>query len=425
MNRPGQFVSDRPIVAVLAPEPIRPRMAGMGIRALELARAIGRNFEVRLLVPNDPAEAAEVSGGVPVVSAPPRSDLARAAAGASAAVVSGHAANDWFHQVPDVPVAADLYDPFPVENLHYAPLLGEETARHDRETLHLALARADFFLCATGEQRLFYAGALFAAGRVGPANFPDDPALADLVALVPFGAPGRPARGERAAGRRAVSVPEGGPLVLFGGIYDWSDPALLLEAWSSVLRAEPRAQLLFLESPNPETTPQRVYEETLRRARSLDPSGTSIVFAPWVPYAARADLYAAADVLVSISSDGLETDLAYRTRLLDAAWGGLPSISISGGTLARELEEAGAGRRVERSEEALSAALVEALRDSESRATAARAARRFAGERSWERVTQPLLAWCRRARVDGGRLPFPEAPEPPFWRRFGRRGISR
>ena len=122
----------RATVAVLAPEPIRPRMAGMGIRALELARAIGREFDVRLLVPNDPAEAEEVAAGVPVVSTSP--DLARAAAGARAVVVSGHAANSWFHQVPDVPVAADLYDPFPIENLHYARTLGEETARHDRET---------------------------------------------------------------------------------------------------------------------------------------------------------------------------------------------------------------------------------------------------------------------------------------------------
>ena len=53
----------RPLVAVLAPEPIRPRMAGMGIRSLELARAVGTRFDVRLLVPNDPAEAAEVEVG--------------------------------------------------------------------------------------------------------------------------------------------------------------------------------------------------------------------------------------------------------------------------------------------------------------------------------------------------------------------------
>jgi glycosyltransferase involved in cell wall biosynthesis len=412
----------RPAVVVLAPEPIRPRMAGMGIRALELARAIGREFDVRLLVPNDAAEAEEASGGVPVVTAAPDSDLARAAAGARVAVVSAHAANYWFHQVPDVPVVADLYDPFPIENLHYARTLGEETARHDRETLQLALARADYFLCASREQRLFYAGALFAAGRIGPANFPDDPSLTDLVALVPFGTPDVAAAGDRSAGRRAVSVPDEGPLVLFGGIYDWSDPALLLEAWPAVLRAEPSARLLFLESPNPETTPQRVYEETVRRARSLDPAGASIRFLPWVPYDRREDLYAAADLLVSISSNGLESDLAYRTRLLDAAWGGLTSISIAGGTLARELEEAGAGRRVERSSEALASAVVDALQDPQGCAARAREGRRFAAERKWETVARPLLSWCRRARIDPLRLPLPEPAEPPFWRRFGRRG---
>jgi len=408
----------RTTVSVLAPEPIRPRMAGMGIRALELARAIGREFDVRLLVPNDPAEAEEVTAGVPVVSA---ADLGRAAEGSHAAVVSGHAANSWFHQVPDIPVVADLYDPFPIENLHYARSLGEETARHDRDTLQLALDRADFFLCASPEQRLFYAGALFATGRIGPANFPDDPSLADLVAVVPFGAPDSDAAGDRAAGRRALSVPDGGPLVLFGGIYDWNDPALLLEAWPAVLRAEPRASLLFLESPNPDTTPQRVYGEALRRARAIDPNGTSIRFSPWVPYDRRADLYAAADLLVSISSDGLESDVAYRTRLLDAAWGGLTSVSIAGGTLARELEEAGAGRRVERSSAALASAIVDALRDSGRRAARALDARRFAAKRKWEIVARPLLSWCRRARLDPLRQPLPEPAEPPFWRRFGRR----
>ncbi|HSE64593.1 MAG TPA: hypothetical protein VLG15_13370, partial [Thermoanaerobaculia bacterium] len=118
----------RPLVAVLAPEPIRPRMAGMGIRSLELARAVGTRFDVRLLVPNDPAEAAEVAGSIPVVGVRPDGDLAVAASGASAAVVSGHAANFWFHQAPAVPVAADLYDPFPVENLHYAATLGDAPA---------------------------------------------------------------------------------------------------------------------------------------------------------------------------------------------------------------------------------------------------------------------------------------------------------
>lgn len=395
-------------------------MAGMGIRALELARALGREMDARLLVPNDASEAGEVAGDLEVVHAPVESGLLRAARGASAAVVSGHAANYWFHQAPEVPVAADLYDPFFVENLHYVEAVGPETARHDHATLDLALARADYFLCASPEQRLFYAGALFASGRIGPSNFPGDPDLDDLVGIVPFGVSDSPASGNRSAGRRAARVPEDGPLVLFGGVYDWNDPGLLLDAWPDVLRAHPNARLLFLASPNPETTPQRAYGEARRRAREIDPEERSIVFSPWLPYASRADLYAAAEILVSISSEGLETDLAYRTRLLDAAWGSLPAISVAGGPLARDLEAAGAGWSSERSAVALARALAGALSDSAGLAEAGRAARRFAEERSWDRVARPLVAWCRRARVDPNRMPFPPEREP-LWRRLAGR----
>jgi glycosyltransferase involved in cell wall biosynthesis len=393
-------------VAILAPEPIRPRMAGMGIRALELARALSREFEVRLLVPNEAAQAREVAGTLEVVAVQ-EGDLAEAARGADAAVVSGHAANWWFHQVPDVPVAADLYDPFPVENLHYARALGDETAAHDRRSLALALARADFFLCASAEQRLFYAGALFDAGRIGPRNFPGDPALTRLLAVVPFGTPSEAARGDRAAGRRAVGAPGEGPLVLFGGVYDWYDPELLLQAWPEILRGHPQARLLFFESPNRETTPQRVFENARTRAREIDPDGRSVVFSPWLPYPARADLYAAADLLVSICSEGLETELAYRTRLLDAAWGGVPSVSVGGGTLARELSQSGAAFECARDAGQLARSISDVLSDAPRRQAAGAAARAFAAARSWQAVTAPLSEWCRDARVDPGRLPVP------------------
>jgi len=396
-------------VAVLAPEPIRPRMAGMGIRALEFARALAAESPVRLLVPNDPSEAREVAGGLEVVRAAGDS-LADAARGARAAVVSGHAANAWFHGAPGVPVACDLYDPYPVENLHYAALLGEATARHDRESLALALARADFFLCASPEQRLFYAGALFAAGRIGGGNFPGDPSLAGLVGIVPFGVPETPADGDRARGRRALGVPDSGPLVLFGGIYDWYDPGPLLEAWPSLSREQPDARLVFFENPNPESTPQRAFAGARKRAGEIDPDGRSIFFSPWQPYAARADLYAAADVAVSIASAGLETELAYRTRVLDAAWGGLPSIAVHGGTIVRELAAAGGAVECAADPAALARAVGGLLRDGEARRRAAAAARRFAADRTWRIVTAPLRAWLRGARVDPGRTAPPGSP---------------
>jgi glycosyltransferase involved in cell wall biosynthesis len=408
-------------ILVLAPEPIRPKMAGMGIRALELARALqGRDLDVRLLVPNPAAEAAAVAGEVRVETVN-SGDLAWASKSADAAVVSGHAANWWFHQAPAVPVAVDLYDPFFVENLHYVATLGEETARHDHATFDLALARGDFFLCASPEQRLFYAGALYARGRIGARNFPEDPALAQLLAVVPFGAPGEPAAGDAAAGRRAAGLPEKGPVVLFGGIYDWYDPDLLIEAWPGILRRQPEASLLFFENPNPATTPQKVYARARERARTVDPHGRSVIFAPWFPYTARADLYAAVDLVVSISAPGLETDLAFRTRLLDAAWGGVCSVSVGGGAIARDLEEAGAGVRVEPAASAVANAVSALLSDRDRRERSSAAARSFAVAHAWHSVTAPLSVWCREARVDPGRGAFPPAEPAPLWRRIARR----
>ena len=400
-------------IAVVAPEPVRPKMAGMGIRALELARALSAEHDVRLLVPNSLEEARGAAGGVPVAALAAAEELAR---GFSAAVVSGHAATDWLRRFPGMPAAVDLYDPFPIENLHYAPALGDGPARHDAEAFAVALARGDFFLCASPEQRLFYAGALYAAGRIGPANFPGDPALERLLAVVPFGVPGEPAAGDRARGRRLARVAPEGPLVLFGGVYDWYEPGPLLEAWPALSDAVPDGKLLFFENPNPETTPQRAFESVRERARRLDPSGRSIVFSPWIPYAERADLYAAADVLVSIAARGLETDLSYRTRLLDAAWGGVPSVTVDGGALARELEEAGAARRAPRDPAGLAAAVAGALA---ARAGMGAAARRFAAERSWPLVAAPLAAWCRAPRIDPGRGPLQTAPS--FWSRLAAR----
>ena len=410
-------------IAVLAPEPIRPRMAGMGIRALELARALsGSVHSVRLLVPNSPSEAQDAAGDlhVDVVAAPP-GRLAEAARGCAAALVSGHAANSWFHEVPELPVAVDLYDPFPIENLHSARTLGEGTAKHDRATLELSLSRGDFFLCASPEQRLFYAGALFALGRIGASNFPDDPSLAELLAIVPFGVPGSPASGDRAAGRRAAGVPDAGPLVLFGGIYDWYDPEALLAAWPKIRQRAPEARLLFFENPNRETTPQRVFERARAHARSIDPEGRSIVFSPWLAYSSRADLYAACDLIVSIASDGLETELAYRTRLLDAAWGGVPSVAVAGGALARELAAAGAAIECGRDADALATTVSEILADTTRRARMADSARAFAAQRAWTRVAGPLLEWTKRPRRDPGRLPLTaETPSGSFLSRIFR-----
>ena len=413
-------------VAVLAPEPIRARMAGMGIRALELARALSGRFDVRLIVPNDPGEAREIAGPIRIdVRGAAPGALAEAARGVQAAVVSGHAANGWFHEVPDLPVAADLYDPFPIENLHYARLLGPETALHDRRTLELALSRADVFLCASAEQRLFYAGALFACGRVGAGNFPDDPALASLLVVVPFGAPPEEARGDRAAGRAAAGVLAEGPLVLFGGIYDWYDPILAIEAVAVARRELPGMTLTFTHHPNPGLTPQGKRAEAMEHVqrRGFD----FVRFEPWVAYDRRGEFFDRFALALLTFPQSIETDLSMRTRVYDYLWGGLPIVTSSAPGTDEIVTRYGAGAIVH-SESVTDFAreIVRAVRENEAMTAGTTT---FALQHQWSRTLQPLVDFVREPQADLTKETFaatPQLPErrPSFFRRLQRRALA-
>ena len=98
------------------------------------------------------------------------------------------------------------------------------------------------------------------------------------------------------------------------------------------------------------------------------------------------------------------------------------SLSVGGGSLARELELAGAARTASRSSSALTEAVAALLDDDAERERASAAARRFAATRAWTTVTAPLTSWLREPRVDPGRLPFPAAASASsFWSRLARK----
>jgi hypothetical protein len=156
-------------IAFLSSEPIRPRMAGIGIRYLELARRLSAHgLESVLLSPATPEESAGLDlAGVEVRRYEPQR-LAGQLAGCAAAVAQGQLANDLVLAAPALPAALDLYDPWMVENFAYLPTLGLDVYRNDHATWLLQLARGDFFLCSSEEQRVFYLGFLAALGRVIP-----------------------------------------------------------------------------------------------------------------------------------------------------------------------------------------------------------------------------------------------------------------
>jgi hypothetical protein len=394
-------------VALVSSEPLKERMAGIGIRYVELARRLPEWGIAPILI--SPAEPAEVPAtGLPAADVR-RFDPARLGellADCRAVVAQGQLANDVVLTRPDLPVAIDLYDPWLVENLHYAPTLGYGPYRNDHATWMLQLARGDFFLCSSDEQRLYYLGLLTALGRVNPDRLAADPDLAGLLAPVPFGLPEslpahRPLLPARAAGEWRI---------LFGGLYDWYDPWTLLTALEHLDLSDGRKPVvLLIRNPNPDSTPQRLFGEVEAHCRRRGWWESSVRALDWIPSERRYDLLREVDVLVSPHRPSLETRLSLRTRYLDALAAGCPVIASEGGTVARLLERHRAGCVVPAGDPAaLALALrsVAATGGSEHRAGAAE----LVGEFAWERALAPLVGFCRNPRQDATKTAFAFSP---------------
>lgn len=359
---------------LVCPEPLGHRQpAGIGIRFLEMAEVLrGDGHHVALLSRDDGAFSPET--------------LLRVSSESDVAVVQGHVANDFFAHARPIPTVVDLYDPFIIENLHYFSTRGAEVYEHDHATLVNSLARGDFFLCASAAQRHFYLGALLAIGRVNPLAFENDPSLQSLVAVAPFGVP--PPR---------AAAAHDGPDILFGGIYDWYDPILAIDAVTLARSRAPAMTLTFTTHPNPELTPQGKTAEAMKYAKKLD----FVRFEPWAAYAQRGAFYDRFALALLTFPQSIETDLSMRTRVYDYLWGGLPIVTSSAPGTDELLARYGAGLVVDAdAPQAFAHALLGALADRERlRAGASR----FVDDHQWPRVLQPLVDFVRAPRVDANK----------------------
>ena len=372
-------------VALLCPEPLgHGRPAGVGIRFLEFARLLRQEgHDVHVLSPD--------GGAVPgctswVISDESIRDVTRRA---DVALVQGHVINELLSHGEPIPLVADLYDPFIVENLHYWHERGDEVFVHDHATLLRTVRHCDFFLCSSPAQRFFWAGLMMAAGRLNPATYWDDPTLDELMAIVPFGVP--PPREPRR---------EPSSRVLFGGIYDWYRPELAIDAIAIARRTVPDVSLHFNVHPNSDTTPQSAARRARAYAAGLGLESV-VQFDPWVGYGARGEYYDTFAAGLLTFPGSLETDLSMRTRVLDWIWAGLPVVSSSAEGTDRLLRRYEAGTVVESNDPGeLAGALVEFLTDPLRRAAVHESSRAFVEDYQWEVLARPLLDFCADPEVD-------------------------
>jgi glycosyltransferase involved in cell wall biosynthesis len=392
-------------VGLLCSEPLGERVAGVGLRYLEIARRLPPlGLDVLLVAPGEPERLAtladELGDGVSV-SRFERGRLGELFGGRKAVFGQGQLVNDLLLECPDLACAVDLYDPWLIENLHYLETLGLDPWRNDHATWLLQMSRGDFFVCSCEEQRHFYLGFLLALGRLNPPLHARDPDLRSLVDVAPFGAPDpermtphRPWLEPRAAGERRL---------LFGGLYDWYDPWPVLEALEA--SGEPGWHLIFIRNPFADT-PQGLLEqvEAWRRRSS---AGARVELRDWVPYDRRLDLLRDVDVMVATHRTSLETRLSLRTRFLDALAAGCPVITSEGGAISRLLREHDAGWVVpENDPAAVLAALRQILEGGEKVAQRTQRGVQAARGLGWDEALRPVIEFLQRPRRDATKHDF-------------------
>ena len=375
-------MADSSRVLLVCPEPLgHAQPAGVGIRFLEFARALlEAGHQVTILSP----DGGSVPGCVAALSSP--QNLRDFSTSNHVAILQGHIVNDFLAHAARIPLVIDLYDPFIIENLHYVPSHGRETFDHDHSTLLKSLAAGDFFICASAAQRLFYLGLLLSLKRVTAERFHDDPTLRSLIDLVPFGVPPAVTRSTRF---------RGGAAVLFGGIYDWYDPILAIEAVRIARHDVPSLTLTFTRHPNPDLTPQGMTARTIEHVRSENLP--FIHFENWTPYLERGAFYDRFACALLTFRQSLETELSMRTRVFDFLWAGLPVISSSAAGTDEVLLRYDAGVTIgsDRAED-FAAAIVSLMSDDTVRARFAEGGRRFTADHQWPMLMEPLLQFCRR-----------------------------
>src|SRR5262249_43423483 len=200
----------------------------------------------------------------------------------------------------------------------------------DELTVHVALETGDAFLCASERQRDLWLGALATVGRVDPAAYAADPSFRSLVAVLPSAIdPDPPLRPEPVLKGVLAGIAETDKVALWnGGIWNWLDPLTVIRAVHALGREDVKLVFLGTQSPNPAVPRMAMQERAVALARELGLLGTSVFFNEgWIPYEVRGAYLLEADVGVSAHFDELETRFAFRTRLLDCMWAGLPIVT--------------------------------------------------------------------------------------------------
>jgi glycosyltransferase involved in cell wall biosynthesis len=399
-SSPNMQTPQRPNVLLVCADPVGEEMAGLGIRCWELARALSERASVTLA--HGGREESEREG-VRTVAFRPHAPGALRPLIAAADTVIAHPqwplVDRWLRR-SSARVVIDLYCPETLETLELlsgrgALERGQRTAT-TLDRLHAALRGGHNFVCASETQRDLWLGAMLALRLIDPDLYDRDPSLREVIELVPFGVPETPPQPSAHGGvRQAIpALAADREIILWnGGIWRWLDAETAIRAVAALAERRPNVSLVFMGGApeHPAAAASTVAARGL--AGELGLLDTVVHFHDgWVPYAERGAWLTDAACALSAHTEHLETRFAYRTRLLDCLWAGLPVVCTAGDDLSERVVREQLGAVAPPGDvDALAVALELVLeRGRDAYAPALRAA---VERQTWRHVAEPLARW--------------------------------
>jgi glycosyltransferase involved in cell wall biosynthesis len=381
-------------------------MAGPGIRSYNFAKALAGDFDVTLIIPNDDRIDLD---GVEVVtmrdrSAAALSDVLQPFDAVVAQLLPFATIRQLAHAGKRV--IYDVYNPFLVETLAMFDVEEPDPAavlfaRSASLTQRFALATGSAFICASERQRDLWLGVLAEVGRLDLETYRQDRTLRNLIDVVPFGLPAEPPTASDPV-LKGVSpgIGERDRVLLWvGGVWNWLDPLTPIRAVERIARRRRDVRLVFLGLTHPDRAlPQMAMaQQAVELARSLGLLNEVVFFNHgWVPYEERQRYLLEADVGVSAHFDTLEARYAFRTRLLDHFWAGLPTVTTRGDVLADVIAARGLGRVVDFGDaEGWATAIEELLDEGDARERRRTRFEEVRSEYAWPSVVEPLIRLLR------------------------------
>lgn len=393
-----------PKVLVYATGPLGQRLAGPEIRALQFARALSSDYQVRLMAQRPDACVHE---GFPVVPSS-REQLIREAI-RNDIIVSPCLPPYLFvlKSLLGFAAVSDKYDPHDVE------LVAAGADRHERElrlrrlSMAVDLRCADVVLCAGDHQRKN----LIHAGR--ELERPGHPLDFDPV-VVPFGIPDPvPPSDRRPLRQHFPQIRDDDKIVLWwGAVWKWLDAETPIRAFAALASSRPDLKLVITAGTPPNPNNQRFDAVTDARelARQLGVIDRNVLFLDeWIPYDQRWDYLHEADLGLTLHRSAAEAELAVRSRYMDYLSAALPCVLGRGDQTAAEFEAAGFATLVDHpSPESLAEIITALLDDGPGLTAAADAGKRLAAGSHVEVAAERLraavaLACCKGAVQPGAR----------------------